>query len=126
MSAISTAGLGLFDIAVAADRSVGAALRDAALAQVAQGRQTQIQRVRVALLAYLTMAGLKEFTGDDVLTVAIHLGYADEWTPGEPGRDTRWLAAVVKGWPEVTATDRFVPSTLPQRHCRPVRCWVRK
>lgn len=126
MSAISTAGLGLFDIAVAAASSVGAALRDAALAQVARGRGEQIQRVRVALLAYLTMAGLREFTGDDVLTVAVHLGYADEWTPGEPGRDTRWLAAVVKGWPEVEATKEFVPSTLPQRHCRPVRIWRKR
>lgn len=96
----------------------GAQLRDAALAQVAQGRQEQIQRVRVALLAYLTMAGLTTFTADDVLLMARELGYGDG--------DMRWLAGVVKGWPEVEATKEFVPSTLPQRHCRPVRRWRRK
>lgn len=92
----------------------GAQLRDAALARCEVGRGDQIARIRVALSAFLTLAGETTFTADDVYNLTVQLGYG--------GGDMRWTGNVCRGW--AVPTGRYVPSTLAQRHCRPVMVWT--
>lgn len=97
-------------------KACGIELRDAALAQSAQGRELRIAMVRGVLIANHRDLGGVELTGDDVLA-------AIEGTDMALG-DTRWTANVLRGWDMVRATDRYEPSTRPECHARPKRVWV--
>lgn len=103
---VGTEGLGLF---------AGAQLRDAALAQSALGRETRIQQVRQELERWLDNCEGDTITADDIFVVAEQLGLTEG--------DTRWLGNVPRGWVRMRNTGRYEPSTLPQRHARPVAVW---
>lgn len=97
---------------------LGFQLRDAALAQSANGRAMKIAAVRQALMARQdTPTAYPDWTltGDDVMDVCEALGLMDG--------DRRWTANCLKGWSAVTPTDRYVPSRRPVNHARPVRVW---
>jgi len=96
----------------------GAELRDRALAQSKQGRETRIQQVREWLRQARWFDGAfpeNQLTADDVHDAADALGLGEG--------DTRWTGNVLKGWNAVVPTNQFVPSRRKERHCAPVRVW---
>lgn len=102
---------------------LGEVLRDAALAQSQEGRGRQIQDVRDWLLHEMQREEFRSggelpspITADDVHDALDALGYGEG--------DTRWSANILRGWPAVAPTDRFVASRRPSRHSAPTRCWV--
>lgn len=94
---------------------MGKDLRDAALEQSKQGREERIEAVRGELILWSLERGRTELTADHVMDAVQKLGM-DEG-------DTRWTGNVLKGWPFVEPTDRFVPSRRKVRHAAPVRVW---
>lgn len=97
----------------------GAKLRDNALSRHAENHREDIQRVRLALEQWLDncQAGQEgcDITADDIFVVAEGLGL----THG----DTRWLGSIARRWDRLVHTGRYTPSTLKQRHARPVPVW---
>ncbi len=107
MTHVGTEGLSLFE---------GAALRDAALAQSAEGRTDHILAVRTELMRRHQLGMYPEgFTGDDVMDIVESLGLDDG--------DHRWTGSACKGWAVVSATVHFVTSRRKERHAAPLRVW---
>lgn len=94
----------------------GLAQRNAVLDRHAVNHREDIQKVRVALLVACQVGGLDTFTADDVFVVAERMGL----TTG----DTRWLGSVTRNWNRIRNTGRYQPSTLKQRHARPIPVWA--
>lgn len=98
---------------------LGEVLRDAALAKSQEGRGRQIQEVRDWLIGNrwaVATPATNTLTADDVHNALDALGYGDG--------DTRWSANILRGWPAVAPTDRFVASRRPSRHSAPTRMWA--
>lgn len=97
-----------------ADTPLGSYLRDEALATHRENHSSDIQRVRMSLLAAAQMGNLAFLTADDASVIADQLGI--------PG-DRRWLGAVFRNWDRVRVTDRTIVSTLSRRHARRIAVW---
>lgn len=120
---IHTEGLPMFDPAngtepITASRPrdlylPGAALKEQALARHAENRASDIQKVRVALLAGAKLAGSDILTADDASVVVERLGL----TTGN------WCGAIFRNWPAVEHTGQYIKSQTPRSRARMIAVW---
>jgi len=87
-----------------------------ALTAHAENRASDIQKVRVAMLAGAAMARSSTLTADDAAIVAERLGIPTG----------AWLGALFRHWPAVEHTGRYVKSTIPRSRARMVSVWAIK
>lgn len=124
MDQIGTEGLPMFDGATDLQPPTGERPRGAwltgpemkaqALADHADRRAADIQKVRVALLAGAKLAQSTTLTADDASVVVERLGL----TTG------KWLGAIFRNWPAVAHTGTYVKSTLPRSRARMIAVWA--
>lgn len=96
----------------------GPARRDVAIARVAAAAPGDWMEAAREVVDRLASTG-RQFTTDDVW---LHLGTMDVDVPDEP----RAMGAVIRDAAkagEIVPTHRYVRSTRPECHCRPVMVW---
>lgn len=94
----------------------GAALKERALADHAERRAHDIQKVRIALLAGAKLAQSSTLTADDAAVVVERLGMSTG----------NWCGAIFRNWDAVEHTGTYTKSIIPRSRARMVSVWAIK